>query len=100
MRDLTARPSDDLPTAGPSSVTEINLDELDGKLHQGVDLVGYRLTGQARLVHDLSSHNFVSCVFEAVYATDIDLTRCDFKDVLVRNSHFRRCQIQASTHST
>ena len=91
---------DSHPPAWPSSVVDINLDQLDGRLHHGVDLVGYRLTGQARLVHDVSSHNFISCVFDGVYAADIDLTRCDFKDVLVKDSHFRRCPIQASTHST
>jgi uncharacterized protein YjbI with pentapeptide repeats len=93
-------PSDSGFPAWPTSAIDINLDELDGKLHEGVDLIGYRLTGQARLVHDLSSHNFISCVFDGVYATDVDLTRCDFKDVLIRNSHFRRCKIQAATHST
>jgi uncharacterized protein YjbI with pentapeptide repeats len=85
---------------GASATVAINLDEFDGKLYEGVDLVGYHLTGQVRLVHDLSSHNFISCVFDKVFANDIDLTRCDFKDVLIKDSHFRRCTIQAATHTT
>jgi len=98
-KDLV-RGQDTSPPAEPGRTIEVNLDELEGKLHEGVDLVGYRLTGQARQIHDLSSHNFISCVFDHVFANEIDLTRCDFKDVLVKDSHFRRCLIQASTHST
>jgi len=98
-KDVVPGP-DTPPLLAPNKTIDVNLDELDGKLHEGVDLVGYRLTGQVREVHDLSFHNFISCIFDHVFANEIDLTRCDFKDVLVRDSHFRRCPIQASTHST
>jgi uncharacterized protein YjbI with pentapeptide repeats len=100
MPDAIVPDSDGLPPSGVSSAFAINLDELDGKIHDGVDLVGYRLTGQVRQIHDLSSHNFISCIFDRVFANGIDLTRCDFKDVLVKDSHFRQCSIQASTHNT
>jgi len=100
MSNDLVRGQDTSPLAEPGRTVEVNLDELEGKLHEGIDLVGYRLTGQARQIHDLSSHNFISCVFDHVFANEIDLTRCDFKDVLVKDSHFRRCLIEASTHST
>jgi uncharacterized protein YjbI with pentapeptide repeats len=98
-------PDDDVSPSGgnlidqPVDAVSINLDELQGKINDSVDLVRYRLTGQARLVHDLSSHNFISCVFDNVFVNEIDLTRCDFKDVLIKNSQFRRCKIQAATHT-
>lgn len=64
---VPSRGADSHPPASPSSVVDLNLDQLDGKLHHGVDLVGYRLTGQARLVHDLSSYNPGAFIDTALY---------------------------------
>ena len=92
--------SDSGAIAGFVNAPVIDLDKLDEKIQDEVDLVGYRLTGQARLVHELHKHNYISCLFDNVFANEIDFTRCDFKDVLIKDSHFRKCQIQAATHST
>ena len=78
----------------------VNLSSLDRKLQSKIDLVFYTLTGDARPVHDLGHHNFISCVFDGVVANSIDLTRCDFKDTLVIDSVFSKCKINASSHAS
>ena len=77
----------------------MNLDELEGRIRESVDLINVRLTGRVRPEHRLGYHNFISCVFEGVIAEGVDLSGCDFKDTLVVDSQFADCKINAATHT-
>jgi uncharacterized protein YjbI with pentapeptide repeats len=82
------------------TAARVDLSTLDRKLQSKIDLIDYTLTGDARAVHDLGHHNFISCVFDGVIADSIDLARCDFKDTLVVDSVFSKCKISASSHAS
>jgi len=83
----------------PGTRRLIDLDAMNGRIDEAVDLINCTITGTARPIHELERHNFISCVFEDAFFRDLDLTGCDVKDTLVVNCEYSGCRINAATHT-
>lgn len=99
MSGVPTAPNGRADLATPGTRRLIDLDTLNGRIDEAIDLINCTITGAARPIHELERHNFISCVFEAAVFRDVNLTGCDVKDTLVLNCEFSRCRINAATHT-
>ncbi|MDB5580856.1 MAG: hypothetical protein JWR80_6032 [Bradyrhizobium sp.] len=99
MSGVPTIPDGRVDLRAPGTRRLIDLDALDGRIDDAVDIMNCTITGTARAVHELERHNFISCVFETAFFRDIDLSGCDVKDTLVLGCGFSGCRINAATHT-